>query len=268
LSTEIDILQVKNVSKYFEMPAGAKNHVLENINLSVEHNSQYGQVISILAPFGAGKSTLLRIIAGLENPSAGEVLFNNVNYKLSMQKIVYLPEKPSSFPWLSVKHNLIFAVETGLNNNIEKNIDNIISLLGLTGYENHFPNDASKGFRFRISLARALVVNPKFILIDDSIRNLDTETKKEIYDIINLVANTLKITFVLGTTNISEAIKLSDSIFLMKKNPGLIFHELKLNKEPGKNLKVRGKEDFSSIKDEIESLLKSKDLAEEISFII
>ena len=110
--------------------------------------------------------------------------------------------------------------------------------------------------------------NPKFILIDDSIKNLDTETKKEIYNLINLIADNLKITFILATTNISEAITLSDSIFLMKKNPGLIFHELKLNKEPGNRLKITTGNDFSSIKDEIESLLKSKDIAEEISFTV
>lgn len=268
MSSEKNILQVKNISKYFGMPAGAQNHVLEDINLHAENDSEHGQVISILAPFGAGKSTLLRIIAGLEKPSSGNVLLNDINYKPSLQKIIYIPERPSSFPWLNVKLNLIFALETGSNNNVEKDIDNIISLSGLNGYENHFPNDSSIGFRFRISLARALVINPKFILIDDSIKNLDTETKKEIYNIINLIADNLKITFILATTNISEAITLSDSIFLMKKNPGLIFHELQLNKEPGNRLKITTGNDFSSIKDEIESLLKSKDIAEEISFTV
>ena len=268
MSTEKDIIQIKDISKYFELPAGARNLVLENINLSLERNSEYGKVLSILAPFGAGKSTLLKIIAGLEKPSGGEVLYNNENYKLSLRKIIYIPEKPSSFPWFNVKHNLTFVAETGSNNNIEKDIDNIISLVGLTGYENHFPDDSSKGFRFRISLARALVVNPSFILIDDSIKSLNTETKKEIYDMIGIIADTLKITFVLATTNILEAINLSDSIFLMKKNPGLIFHELKLNKVHGKRLNISGERDIASVKKEIEFLLKSKDLAEEISFIV
>ena len=268
MSTETDILLVKNVSKYFEMPAGARNHVLENIDFSVTQNSQAGQIISILAPYGSGKSTLLRIIGGIEKPSAGEVLLNNVNYKTSLQKIIYIPEEPSSFPWLNVKHNLMFASEINSNNGIEKNINNIISLVGLNGYENHFPDNKSIGFRFRISLARALIINPKFISIDDSLKKLDYETKEELYDVINLVANTLKITFILATTNISSAIKLSDSIFLMKKNPGSIFHELKLNKVEGKRLQIAGEKKFTAIKDEIESLFKSKNLIDEISFTI
>ena len=152
------------------MPAGARKHVLENIDFSIIQNPEAGQIISILAPYGSGKSTLLRIIGGIENPSAGEVLLNNVNYKTSAQKIIYLSEEPSSFPWLNVRHNLMFASEINSNNGIEKNINNIISLVGLNGYENHFPDNASIGFRFRISLARALIINPKFILIDDSLK--------------------------------------------------------------------------------------------------
>jgi ABC-type nitrate/sulfonate/bicarbonate transport system ATPase subunit len=268
LNTDTNILQAKNVTKYFEMPAGAKTHVLENISFSINSNHKDGQIVSILAPFGSGKSTLLKIIGGLEKPSSGEVLFNNINYKTSLQKIIYLPEKPSSFPWLNVKHNLTFAAEINSNNGIEKDINNIISLVGLNGYENHFPNNESIGFRFRISLARALIINPEFILIDDSLKNLDIETKEELYDVINLAANTLKITFIFATTNISSAIKLSDSIFLMKKNPGTIFHELKLNKEPGKRLQTIEGQNFSAIKDEIESLFKSKNLIDEISFSI
>ncbi len=268
METENNLLQIKNISKYFEMTAGARNHVLADINFKIRHNIETGQIISILAPFGSGKTTLLRIIAGIEKPTVGEVLYNNKNYIPSIRKIIYLPEKPSSFPWLDVKGNLNFASEIGSKNNHEQDINDIISLVGLSGYENHTPHNASIGFRFRISLARALMVNPAFILIDDSLKNLNTETKEELYNIINIVTNTQKVSLILATTNISSAIKLSDSIYLMKKNPGSIFHEIKLNKEPGKRLKLTGEKSFSAIKDEIESLFKSKDMMNEISFTI
>ena len=268
MNIETDILQLKNISKYFEMPAGAKKHVLEDINLSIKNDKENGKIISILAPFGSGKTTLLRIIAGLEKPSSGEVLLNNISYKPSLQEIIFLPKKPSSFPWLNVKHNLDFISEVKSNKNIEENISDILSLTGLTGYENHFPDNDSIGFRFRISLARALVINPVFILIDDSLKSLDSETKEEIYDIINIAANTLKITFIFATTSISSAVMLSDTIFLMRKNPGSIFQELMLNKEPGKHLNKIDKKSFSAIKGEIESLFKSKNLISEISFSI
>ncbi|MGB8318906.1 MAG: ATP-binding cassette domain-containing protein, partial [Ignavibacteriaceae bacterium] len=80
METDKYLLRVRNVSKYFEMPAGAKNHALEDINMLVKYPEENGQVISILAPFGSGKTTLLRIIAGLEKPSSGEIIFKNKNY--------------------------------------------------------------------------------------------------------------------------------------------------------------------------------------------
>ncbi|MEJ2615322.1 MAG: ATP-binding cassette domain-containing protein [Ignavibacteriaceae bacterium] len=267
METEQYLLQVKNISKYFGMPAGAKNHVLGDINFSIKYSEEKGQVISILAPFGSGKTTLLRIIAGLEKPSSGEIIFIEKSYSPSLQKIIYIPEKPSSFPWFNVKQNIIFASEIIGKNKVEENINDIIALVGLTGYENHFPHNDSLGFRFRISLARALVVKPDLILIDDSIKKLDFETKEEIYHLINNVAEKLNINFIIATTNISSAIKLSDLIFMMKKDPGFIFHKLKLKKEPGKRLKLTADE-FSVIKKEIEALFKSKNLGDEISFTV
>ena len=267
METDKYLLQVKSIAKYFEMPAGAKNHVLEDINFSIKYSLKNGQIISVLAPFGAGKTTLLRIIAGLEKPSYGEIIFNEQSYYPKLQKIIFIPEKPSSFPWFNVKRNLTFANEINEKNNFEKNINEIVSLVGLTGYENHFPHNDSIGFRFRISLARALVVKPDIILIDDSIKKLDFETKEEIYHLINNIAVKLNISFIFATTNISSAIKLSDSIYMMKKNPGFIFHELNLKKEPDKRLKLTADE-FSVIKKEIEALFKSKNLVDEISFTV
>lgn len=267
METEKYLLQIKNISKYFEMPAGAKNHVLEDINLSIKYSREKGQIISILAPFGSGKTTLLKIIAGLEKSTTGEIIYNGENYNSSIQKIIYIPEKPSSFPWLNVKQNLIFASSLNTRNNIENNFSEIISLVGLTGYENHIPHSDSIGFRFRISLARALIVKPDFILIDDSLKKLEFETKEEIYHLINIAANKRNINFIIATTNISSAIKLSDTIFLMKKNPGKIFYELKLGKEPGERLNLTSK-DFSAAKDELETFFKTENLMDEISFTV
>ncbi|MGB8320612.1 MAG: hypothetical protein WCE54_20945, partial [Ignavibacteriaceae bacterium] len=174
---------------------------------------------------------------------------------------------PSSFPWLNVKQNLAFVSEINEKNDVEKNTGEIISLVGLNGYENHFPHNDSIGFRFRISLARALVVKPDVILIDDSLKKLDFETKEEIYHIINSAAVKLNTSFIYATTSISSAVKLSDSIFIMEKDPGFIFHELKIKKDYGKRLELTAG-NFSAVKNEIEALFKSKNLVDEISFTI
>ena len=111
------------------------------------------------------------------------------------------------------------------------------------------------------------MVKPDIILIDDSIKKLDFETKEEIYNLINNLGVKLKSNFIFATANISSAIKLSDSIFIMKKEPGFIFHELKLKKEPGRRLELSA-DNFSDSKLEIEALFKSKNLVDEISFTV
>jgi ABC-type nitrate/sulfonate/bicarbonate transport system ATPase subunit len=264
LSNEQNILQIKNVYKYYELYAGAKKHVLDDINFTIKEDSQNGQIISILAPFGSGKSTLLRILSGLEKPSAGEVLYNGNKYRTELQKIVFIPELPSSFPWLNVKNNITFTEYTGRKKYIEKDIAKIISLVGLSGYESHFPDEGSLGFRFRISLARALMINPKFILIDDPFKNLDSETRTEIYSVVNLVCRKFKIVFILTTTNISEALKLSSSIFLMKKDPGTIFHRIELDR----NKFETAESEIKSKREEIESIYKTKNLNINVSFSV
>jgi ABC-type nitrate/sulfonate/bicarbonate transport system ATPase subunit len=240
------ILELKNVSKFFSGHSGFKLHVLDNINLKIE-SSSYGAMFSVLAPFGAGKTSLLKIIAGIEKSSGGIVKLNNLELDHPSGKIVFIPEKPSSFPWLNVKQNIEFV---STFRKYKLNVDHLINLVGLTGYENHFPNERSLGFRFRISLARALAVEPKFILLDDPFKNFLKETKREIIDLIEEVKNSSSTCFILTTTNISDAINLSNEIFLMKNHPGQIFHSIKVERD---KIKALDKNYFASIKNQIES---------------
>lgn len=240
------ILELKNVSKFFTGHSGFRIHVLENINIKIESLSS-GRLFSVLAPFGAGKSSLLKIISGLEKSSGGIVKLNDKEISHPSGEIVLIPEKPSSFPWLNVKQNIEFV---SAFRNTKVNSKELIELVGLTGYENHFPNERSLGFRFRISLARALAVEPRFILLDDPFRNLLKETKKEIIDLIEEIKKSSSTCFILTTTNITDAINLSDEIFLMKSHPGQIFHSIKIERDKIKSL---DKNYFSSIKNQIES---------------
>jgi NitT/TauT family transport system ATP-binding protein len=240
-------LELQKVSKFFIGPAGAKFNVLEDISFSIEGPDDKNSFISVLASFASGKTTLLKIIAAIEKPDSGKVLLAKEPYIKPMCKIPYIPEKPSSFPWLNVEENINFV-----SKNDTKELKKLIKDVGLTGYENHHPHNESLGFRFRISLARALAVNPDFILLDDSFKRMDSVTKDEIYELIRTIQEKYKISFILATTNIAEAVYLSNRIFLMKKNPGKIIEELKLD---AGTLKARGlnrQERFISLRNEIE----------------
>ena len=124
--------------------------------------------------------------------------------------------------------------------------------MGLTGYGNHHPHNGSIGFRFRISLARA-----DFILMDDPFRRMNSETKGEIYELLKAIEVKYKTNFILATTNVSEAIYLSKKVYLMKKNPGKIIDEIKLDDETMKTKGLNKRERFVSLRNEIEKTFQA-----------
>jgi ABC-type nitrate/sulfonate/bicarbonate transport system ATPase subunit len=211
----IPLLEVKNISKYFIKPGGSKLTVFENLSFTL---SEGQNITSILLPFGGGKSTLLRLISGLDKNYEGEILLNG---KKNKSILPFIPEKPSSFPWYNVIGNINLSLSIlGKEKKLLKNeVQEIIELVGLTGYEKHYPNNKSYGFRFRISLARALVISPLIILLDDSFKLMDSETRNEIYELIVNIAAKKNIFFLLASSNITEAATLSDKILLFNREP-------------------------------------------------
>ncbi len=235
-------LKIENITKDYSDKVGYKIHLLEDISFSIEKN----QFVSILAPKGSGKTSLLKIIAGLEKPTEGNIVFND-------NKIIYIPTKPSSYPWLNVQQNIGF--KSKLN---DSEISDIIKMVGLKGYEDHFPNDKSEGFRFRISLGRALANRPSLIIIDEPFNNLSSQTREEIYSLLRNVYLNLKISVLLGTTNITESIYLSDRILLMKKNPGKIIDELNVEFDTTREISVLETNEFKDQRNKIEEIFKHK----------
>ncbi len=223
------LLEIKGVVKYFPGRSGSKLLVLDGINLTNDFKGQKGSIVSILAPFASGKSTLLKIISAIEEPSAGKIMLNGTAYDKPDGRIAYIPEKPSSYQWLSVEQNIMFAAAGAKNKST--NIEELVSAVGLTGYGKHNPHPKSTGFRFRIALARALAADPVLILLDDPFKKLRGETKKEIYALLKKLRDELNLNFLLGTTNITEAVGLSDKIYLMKGHPGQIFKEIEIDCE-------------------------------------
>jgi ABC-type nitrate/sulfonate/bicarbonate transport system ATPase subunit len=195
-------MKIENLSKIFETKAGLRITLFENIAIEVADNV----ITSIIAPLGSGKNSMLKILAGLDLQKDKNNQINNS---------VYIPSEPSSFPWMNVTDNIKFG-----NYNISsEQIKNLCTLVGLEGYESHFPNNKSLGFRFRISLARSLAVKPQVILLDEPFSKMDHLTKHEMYQLVLEISMKLGITMLLATSNLSEAVLLSNKIHLMKHIP-------------------------------------------------
>ncbi len=235
----MSVLKLENISKFVRGYAGSGQLILDDLNFEINIKEQANYVTAVLAPSGAGKTTLLKIISGVEEQTSGKIFLQGEEYKNAGGLVPFIPEKASSFPWMNVAQNIKFALELKYKAADAQKLNELISFVGLTGYEDHFPDERSLGFRLRISLARALAVAPKLISIDDPLRNLHGETKKEIKQLIKKIPEEKNIPLLIATTNISEAIEMSDEIILMKKHPGKILGIIDLNREliSGKNQK-------------------------------
>jgi len=199
-------IKIESLSKNYSDIAGYTTQLFENISFDIETE----KVTTLLAPKGTGKSALLKMIAGVEQET-----------NISGGKRIYIPTKPSSFPWLNVRENISF----NLKNFDDSEFRSIVKFVGLEGYEDHFPNNNSVGFRFRISLARAIFNNPELILIDESISTLSHNRRLEFYSLLRKVTSEKEIPILYSTSSVSEAIRLSDKIILIDQLPSKIVSE-------------------------------------------
>lgn len=250
-----NILDIKSLSKSYFTDAGIRQIILENINLQIKSDEKTGSFTSVLAPFGSGKTTLLKNIAGLESYE-GEVNLNGKRITEPTDEIIYIPEQSSSFPWLNVKENIELPLKLAKkrSKDLTLNTKELISQVGLSGYEDYLTSSLPSGFRLRIAIARAISFSPKFILLDDVLKNLDAETNSELVQLISKLTSENKISFLLATTNISDAILLSQKVFLMRKNPGQIIKEIVIPKLS----QTDNSEIITKFKNEIEQSFKSQ----------
>ena len=192
-------MKFENINKTFTYENGLNVKLLDDISFEVKE----GEVTSLLASTGSGKSTLLKILSGLELEDAGN---------RNETKACIIPSQPSSFPWMNVTENILFANDK-LDDQTQKKL---VHLVGLEGYENHYPNNKSLGFRFRIAIARALAVNPKIILLDEPFAAMDQKTKLEMLQLIVDLNKETKTTILLATSNLRSIIGIPNNFVYEK----------------------------------------------------
>lgn len=216
------VLEIKNVAKSFYKER-LTLQVLENINLDVYEN----EVVALLGKSGSGKSTLLRIIAGLEEPTSGSVVCNDLPVKGPCPDVSMVFQSFALFPWLTVSGNIAFGLQAlGLPfDEVKRRTVDMIDLIGLSGYADAWTKELSGGMRQRIGFARALAVEPELLLLDEPFSALDIYTGHKLrHEFISLWEQREFKTksIILVTHNVEEAVMLSDRILLVTGVPGTI----------------------------------------------
>ncbi len=224
------ILEVRDVRQGFARPSGGERVVIENVNMRLgEH-----EIVGLLGRSGCGKSTLLRIVAGLARPTAGEVVYLGKPIFGPAEGIAMVFQTFALFPWLTVLEN----VEAGLEaqgvpeREMRSRALAAIDLIGLDGFESAYPRELSGGMRQRVGFARALVINPAILLMDEPFSALDVLTAETLRtDLMELWSeNKLPIRSILMVThNIEEAVLMCDRILLLADSPGHIAAEFTID---------------------------------------
>src|ERR1700761_942333 len=243
------LLQCTDVRKAFPKPDGEELLVLEGMNLELRE----GQIMGLLGRSGSGKSTLLRLIAGLAEPSAGNVNYMGKPIDGPAAGIAMVFQSFALFPWLTVFENVALGLEAQRmpRAEIRKRSLQAIDLIGLDGFESAYPRELSGGMRQRVGFARALVVHPDILLMDEPFSALDVLTAETLRtDFLDLWAEgRMPIKAVLLVThNIEEAVFMCDRILVLSSNPGRVIAEIKV---PFKHPRNRLDPAFRRLVDEI-----------------
>jgi ABC-type nitrate/sulfonate/bicarbonate transport system ATPase subunit len=219
VADEASSLRIDQVSKAFRTPDGRRLIALDRFSLTV----QAGEMASLVGPSGCGKSTLLRLIAGLDAPTAGELLIGERPIQGASAERGLMFQEANLFPWLSVRKNIEAGlVARGVPRRARGEVDELMRLVGLEGFAGVYPHQLSGGMAQRAALARALVNHPRVLLLDEPLGALDQFTRMRMQDEVLRLWQTRGTTMLLVTHDIDEAIYMSDRIVLLTSRPGRV----------------------------------------------
>jgi NitT/TauT family transport system ATP-binding protein len=250
------VLEMRKVSRTFERPSGGPLVVLADIDLQLRD----GEILGLLGRSGSGKSTLLRTAGGLMMPSSGEVIYRGHPLTCPEEGIAVVFQTFALLPWLTVIENVELGLDAlGLSKEAaRRRAMSAIDLIGLDGFQSAYPRELSGGMRQRVGFARAIVVQPEVLLMDEPFSALDVLTAETLRtDFIDLwIEHQLPLKSVLLVThNIEEAVMMCDRILVLSSNPGRIAAEIAV---PLAHPRNRLDAEFHDLVDEFYSILTSR----------
>jgi NitT/TauT family transport system ATP-binding protein len=243
------ILAVRGVTRSFPAQRGAPTVALRETDLEVAEND----FLTILGPSGCGKSTLLRIVAGLDAPSAGEVLLDGRRIDRPGADRGMVFQSYTLFPWLTVLDNVCFGLrERGIARAEQLEVANaFIAKVGLAGFENHFPKQLSGGMQQRTAIARALANGPRILLMDEPFGALDHQTRELMQELLLGIWEAEKKTALFVTHDIDEAVFMGTRVVVMSARPGRIKLDRAVPLAHPRHYSVKTTAPFSALKAEL-----------------
>lgn len=258
------VLNLDHVRKVFP----AQNHpnskhykpefvAVENVSLDIKQ----GEFVSIVGPSGCGKSTLLDLIAGLTKPSAGQILLSGKQITQPGLDRGIVFQQYALYPWLTALENIEFGLAAkGVDKKTRRTkAQYYLQLVGLSGFEKHYPNELSGGMKQRVAIARSLAYEPEILLMDEPFAALDAQTRETLQEELLKIWQASQKTIVFITHSIDEAIYLSQRVAIMTSRPGRIKEIIEIPASlQNKGEDIRSSADYGKIRHHIWSLLSEE----------
>ena len=247
-------VDISGVTKQYETGTGSQVSALHDISLSIGD----AEFVCILGPSGCGKSTLLKLIAGLEQPSQGQIAFDNDKWRGAATERGFIFQDYALFPWLTVRDNIRFGLQMQRvpRKRQREIVDEYLQSFGLVDAAHLYPKQLSGGMSQRVAIARAFCLKPKLLLMDEPFAALDAILRQKLQEEVDRIWAKEKITFILVTHDVEEAIYLADRIIVMTHGPGRIKHSVNIDiPRP----RIRTESDFVELRSRLMRLLHDEE---------
>ena len=211
-------VKLENITKRFKAPGGSSIVAVDDLSLSIEK----GSFVTLLGPSGCGKTTTLRVVAGFENPDTGRVFIDGIDITQvppNKRNLAMVFQSYALFPHLNVFDNVAYSLKIRKSSpeEIQEKVTKVLDLVNMLGTEKRYPNQLSGGQQQRVALARAIVLQPKVLLFDEPLSNLDAKLREDMRERIRMLQQKLGITALYVTHDQIEAITMSDVIVIINE---------------------------------------------------
>lgn len=247
-------LEIEHLSKYFVKRVGGRLEVLCDVSFRIAR----GEFVAVVGASGCGKTTLLRILDGLLEPTSGRLLLDGTEIHGITAQIAMVFQSDALFAWRTTLGNIVFGLEVQKRNKKEalSVANDLIRLVGLKGFEHHYPHELSGGMRQRVNLARALAVDPEVLLMDEPFAALDAQTREIMQLELLRIWSEREKTVLFVTHQIDEAVYLSDRVIIFSARPGRIKESIDIEIPRPRSLAVKRTPEFLQYVDQIWKLIE------------
>jgi ABC-type nitrate/sulfonate/bicarbonate transport system ATPase subunit len=250
-------LRIHDLSVTYIGRDGRATEAVKEVSLDIMDKPGVGEVVVFLGPSGCGKSTILKTVAGLLPPTRGEVLVDGVPVTTVGRDRGMVFQTYTSFAWLTVRDNVEYGLRLRGVDKKERaeQSDKYLEAIGLSEFADHFPKDLSGGMKQRVAIARTLINKPKLVLMDEPFGALDPQTRWGMQSLLLDISRTEDNTILFVTHDVSEAVYLADTIYVLAPRPTRVLHRIDVPFFGSRDMGLKSSTEFRTVEKKLLDLL-------------